>query len=238
MTTDIPTPADRTFDRIPSPPSRSAEYPMALLTDGQPVRPYTWQTVQLDQGHEGACVAFDSTMEAAARPRPYFGDPIHHPPDIPALNAYALGMYELCREHDQHRYPSGATQLSGMKVGIDLGYWKAYYWATGTPTEQARQTLVAIRKGPVCFAADWHTGMDHRTPDGYLEPTGAIRGGHSFLLASVGWDHGLGEFYAWTPNSWGGHGQGRLTETSITTLFANGAEAAIPTNRLLQHPTP
>ena len=224
-------PADRVFDRIPSPASRSADYPMRAITDGQPIRSYSWRYVQLDQGSEGARVAFDSTMEAAARPRPYFGDPVNDAPDVGELNGYALTVYEKCREFDGHKYASGATQLSGMRVGVALGFWKGYRWATGTPAEKARDVLVAVRYGPVCFAADWHKGMDRADADGYLYPTGAVRGGHSFLLTAVS----AKRFAVWTPNSWGGSGQGWLRYGGLITLFEGGAEAAIPTGRLLLH---
>jgi hypothetical protein len=226
---DVP-PEERVFDRIPSPPSRSADYPMRTLTEGKPIRSYSHRYVQLDQGREGACVAFDSTMEAAARPRPFYGDPVRNPPDIATLNGYALEMYELCRDFDQRRYPEGATQLSGMRVGVKLGFWKGYRWATGTPAEQARDVMVAIRLGPVCFASDWHQGMDRRDPDGFLQPTGTVRGGHSYLLSAVS----APGMWVWTPNSWGGAGQGRISYNGLVTLFDGGAEAAIPDVRLLQ----
>lgn len=225
---------DRTFDRIPSPVSRSAAYPLLSVLPNLIVRSYSWRYVQLDQGREGACVAFDTTMEAAARPKTFYGDPVKNPPNVDELNRIALTVYERCRVHDNHRFGSGATQLAGMKAGVDFGFWKGYLWATGTPEQKALQTMVAIRLGPVCFASDWHEGMSWPTTPGVLEPTGPTLGGHSYLLSRVDAKKGT----VWTPNSWGGSGQGELSHASLVTLFANGAEAGFPVWRRLAPSTP
>jgi hypothetical protein len=219
---------DRKLDRIESPSSRSAEYPIRTLLDSLTVRSWTWRHIQLDQGAEGDCVAFDVTMEAAARPKPFFGDPVYDAPLTHVLNGYAHSVVmSRCRFHDQHQYSEGATQLAGMKTGVDLGYWKGYRWATGTPEQKARDVLCAIRLGPVCFASDWHTGMSWPRTPGELVPEGNAIGGHSYLLTKVSAKKGA----AWTPNSWGGEGQGWLTEASLISLFRAGAEAGLPVDR-------
>jgi len=41
-------------------------------------------------------------------------------------------------------------------------------------------------------------------------------------------------WFVWTPNSWGGHGQGKISEEALVVHFENGAEAAIPQQRLLK----
>jgi hypothetical protein len=219
---------DRKFDRIESPASRSAQFPIRLLLDTRVVRSYSWAHVQLDQGQEGDCVAFDTTMEAAARPKPFFGDPVREAPNVRALKTYAHKVVmERCRDHDGRRYDEGATQLAGMKTGVDLGFWSNYYWATGTPEDKARDVLCAVRLGPVCFASDWHTGMSWPRTPGELVPEGDALGGHSYLLTRVSAKRGA----VWTPNSWGGEGQGWLTERSLITLFRAGAEAGLPVDR-------
>src|SRR3954468_14566520 len=84
---------DRRLDRLPSLNERRlAKYPLRplLATVAQKPRAYTWAYVQLDQGNEGACTGFDETTEAAARPKPFFGDPVRKPPRIVDVEREAM----------------------------------------------------------------------------------------------------------------------------------------------------
>jgi len=225
----------RTFDRRPSIDRRRFRYQMAALpaVADLVISSYSWRYVQLDQGAEGACVLFDVTMEAAARPRPFFGDPVHDPPDVRSLNQRALSDYwetQLSDEFADTPPEEGTSLNAGMHTGMRRGYWGGFMWADPSDAEHAAlQTLAALRHGPVCFACDWYTGMDKADANGYLRDTGAIRGGHSPLLTAVS----ARRMAAFTPNSWGGEGQGWFDLPTLTRLFERGAEAAIPSARRL-----
>ena len=90
-----------------------------------------------------------------------------------------------------------------------------------------------MRNGPVCFASAWHVGMDSDGPDAVLEPVGRVRGWHAYLFTRFS----LKRRAVWTPNSWGGAGQGWITLDSVQRLLDGDGDAAIPTNRRLQPTT-
>jgi hypothetical protein len=215
------------FDRIPQFDPRSREYPVRALLPAKPPRSYTWRHVQLDQGNEGACVGFACTMEAAARPKPVFGDPVRHPPDLHQLTTAARDHYRAAQRIDP--WPGeayeGTSVLAGMKVGVDRGYWDEYRWALGPgPAAAANDVILAVGyAGPVVMGTWWWSGMSGE----YLRPTGHKLGGHAYLLTS----YSKRRDAVWTPNSWGGAGQGWITRADLAALLADDGEAAIPVQR-------
>lgn len=56
-----------------------------------------------------------------------------------------------------------------------------------------------LNEGPILFATDWYDGMDIPDENGYIYPTGEIRGGHAIVL--IGFDKGDVLFL----NSWAGY---------------------------------
>lgn len=227
--------AERKFDRLISYDVRSADYPVrTVLPDVWPPRSYSWSHYQLDQGNEGACIGFAVTMEAAARPRPFFGDPIYRRSQINwrAVNDDAFDTYHQAQTVDQ--WPGedyeGTSVIAGMKIGLRKGYWSEYRWALGPSSEAAaRDVALSIAyRGPVVIGAWWWTGMDEPDADGFLRPNGIRRGGHAFLLSR--YSRRLDA--VWTPNSWGGAGQGWIHFGDLVSLLADDGEAAVPVVRL------
>jgi hypothetical protein len=220
---------ERTFDRLPEEDPRSKRYPIRAILPEKKPRSYTWRHVQLDQGSEGACVGFACVMEAAARPVPVWGDPVKNPPNISTVNSIARDHYHQAQDIDQ--YPpgtEGTSVLAGMKIGVANNYWQEYRWATGTPAQQATDVILALGyHGPVVIGANWWSNMDEPDADGFLRPSGFIRGGHAFLLAA----YNVGRDAVWTPNSWGGAGQGWISRTSLMKLLKEDGEAAVPVVR-------
>lgn len=226
-------PTPRTFDRRPFYDPRSLLHPirpmLELAAAGRGPRSFSWRWVTLDQGEEGACTAFSVTTEAAARPSPVFGDPVTSPPVVGDLNAVAFDLYDRIRVIDGDPAEEGATVVSSAKAAAEKGWWTEYRWALGPgPEAAAMDVIMAIGyHGPVCIGSWWWTGMDEADEDGYLHPTGTKRGGHAFCLTR----YSLSRDAVWTPNSWGGAGQGWIARDDLVELLGDDGEAMIPVTR-------
>lgn len=210
---------------------RSRAFPISAVLPDKPLRSYTWRHVQLDQGQEGACVGFAVTMEAAARPKPFFGDPVRQPPDPIVINGIARQNYLAAQYEDRFEDTppaEGTSVLAGMKIGKKVGYWDEYRWSLGPGgAAAARDVALSILSGPVVMGSWWWTGMFQADGNGYLNLTGQREGGHAWLITS----YNVKRNAFWTPNSWGGAGQGWIRFDDLAALLSDNGEAAIPTIR-------
>lgn len=237
----MPSHADRVFDRRPQFDERSKRYGirgfLAQSTQvlGRKVRSYTWKHVQLDQGSEGACTGFATTMEAAARPLPVFGDParfhVQSKYSIPLLNDIARSVYHRARQLDE--WPGeayeGSSVIAAVQAGVEKGWWGGYRWALGPGPENAAADVIAAlgHHGPVIMGTYWYEAMMRPRGDGQLVVAGQPVGGHAYLLTA----YNAKRDAVWTPNSWGGAGQGWISRTDLITLLANDGEGCIVTQR-------
>lgn len=224
---------DRRLDRLIEFDERSKDYPVRAVVGGRKPRAYTWRGVTTDQGNQGACVGHAVTQEAAARPVTVFGDPLKAPPDISALNHLAYDVYRRAQRHDpwpgEEPAYSGTSVLAGVKVGQEQGWWTTYRWALGPGADKAAQDVILSvgYAGPVIMGTAWHSGMWQADDDGFLHATGDVEGGHAYLLTS----YSIKRDAVWTPNSWGGSGQGWISRADLTRLLAAGGEACVVTRR-------
>lgn len=240
-------PSPRTFDRLVHYDDRSLDYPIRTLraVADRPLRGYSYAYCQTDQGREGACAGHGATQEAAARPKPFFGDPVYSPPDIDVLNRYAYEVYRDAQKIDPwaHRPHEGTTVLAAMKIGHSRGFWTEYRWALGPGAERAaRDVLQALAwNGPVIMGSAWYEQMWEPDKEGFLHAAGEEYGGHCYLLTRVkyfgdrfgGGRGNVRNWAVWTPNSWGGEGQGWLLFDDLVILLGNYGEAVTPVNRLV-----
>jgi hypothetical protein len=222
---------DRTFDRVPHFDEKSLEYPIRTLLPEKAPRSYTWRHVQTDQGYEGACVGHGVTGDAAARPKPVFGDPVKAPPAADFINREAYDVYKEAQRIDYWAGEDyeGTSVLAGMKIGQQRGWWSEYRWALGPGGEAAaNDVILAIGyKGPVVMGTWWWSGMSVADDQGFIHPTGRKLGGHCYLLTS----YSKRMDAVWTPNSWGGAGQGWIKRADLVQLLDDEGEAAIPVVR-------
>jgi hypothetical protein len=238
MTTD--TGVDRTFDRKVSYDDRSLGYGIRTLLGAVPARSYSWRYVQLDQGPDGACTGFSATMEAAARPKPVFGDPVRKEfaeSDVASLNTVGRQVYREAQKIDEWPGESyeGSSVLAAAKVGRARGWWGEYRWALGPGAAAAADDVMRTvgRFGPVMMGSWWYAGMMDAGADGFLRVAGSRLGGHAYLLTA----YNARRDAVWTPNSWGGQGQGWLTRADLTRLLGEDGEACVAVNRKLVVPT-
>lgn len=229
--------SDPRLDRLPEYDDRSTDFPIrGLLGVERPPRSRTWPYVQLDQGREGACTGFSATMEAAAWPAPVFGDPRTKRPDPGPINAVARDVYRRARQLDD--WPGenyeGSSVLGAVKAGVERGWWGEYRWALGPgPDAAAADVIAAIGySGPVMMGSYWWSGMMRPDEQGRLRRTGRREGGHAYLLTR--YSRKLDA--VWTPNSWGGEGQGWISRSDLAALLGDDGEACIAVVRLRPRP--
>lgn len=228
---------------------RSLSYRVAAHVTELPTTGRLWKhgTV-LDQGAEGACVAFACSGEAAADPAP-----------VPGLtDTYALSYYRRCQQLDE--FPDtveGTSVLAGCLTGRERGLWSGFRWAKSA--EELAHGIVQPASrggGPAVIGVEWRQGSYDTDELGVLRPSGPVVGGHcivvlGFLPAGVHRNSTLGRQLAaaglWDGylsvggpafvilNSWGlGFGQGGLALVPMDVVrgwVSARGEFAIPVDR-------
>jgi hypothetical protein len=237
-TTEYASTTDPRLDWNPAHDPRSLNYPFAAVapTHVEDV-PRRWRAgATLDQGQEGACVAFGWTQEALSSPRPDYLTNSH------TGSAYAFRRYQRIRAIDQamgNVWDSGASVLAGAKSAVELDHIDSYRWALSI--EDVRKAV--LLEGPVVIGIPWYSGMyDTYGRNGVVEVSGDLVGGHCILIderhpgkrvsTPRGYETWAG--YGWH-NSWSddyGHaGRGFIREEDLRDLLAHWGEACVPIGR-------
>lgn len=223
---------ERTFDRLKQFDERSRNFSIAeVVTAVEPKKKYWTPGTVLDQGAEGACVGFGWTTELISSPKPYhisFEDG----------NRYALGVYNRAKELDpwEGEDYDGTSVLAGAKVVKERGYIPEYRWAFGV--NQVRDAVIA--EGPVVLGINWYDGMYDTQPNGLVDVSGELVGGHCIVLtgynprARIRGVKGYVEGFRWK-NSWGTsygvNGLGFIRIEDLDRLLREDGEACVPMQR-------
>jgi hypothetical protein len=217
---------DPRLGRLPEFDERSRAYPIRTLVAGKPHRSYSWRVpLNLDQGHEGACVGFSWSHELAARPVLV--------KDVD--DAFALRVYRRAQQLDE--WPGeaydGTSVLAGAKASVELGKIGEYRWAFGLDDLR----LALGYAGPAVLGLNWYAGMFSPAADGRIAPTGHLMGGHAILAYRVDERNER----VWLQNSWGaswgmtdrsfGPGKCWLSFADLDRLLGEDGEACIPVVR-------
>jgi hypothetical protein len=225
---------DRRLDRIQQFDERSRAYGVSALALPTTLRGVAWRcTPRLDQGREGACVSFAWSHELAAVPV-----------DVAGIdNAFAFAHYPLMQRVDE--WPgeepdySGTSVLAGAKVMQGARHISGYHWAFSID-----EVLQAIsRAGPVVFGVPWKDSMYEPRPDGLLDCSGKVIGGHAILgrgLRLRARLEGVSEPVVRLRNSWsaswGIKGDAFLRVSDLEKLLAEGGECCLPLGRKTLNP--
>ena len=244
---------DRRCDRIPQFDEQSLHYPVRALLKAEGIREprsYSWAYFQLDQMHgvgrdmrgSGGCGGFGTTMEAAARPVPVFGDPARYSLDEDTIARQARALYYRAQEIDPWEggaapgvtpYMEGTSGLAAVKAAVERGWYAEYRWALGPGPEAAAHDVILSLGyfGPVMLGTNWYEDMYDAVPGAsdelFLDVSGRAVGGHWWVATR--YSKKLDAI--WTPNSWGGQGAGWIRRGDLVKLLAEDGEACIPTRR-------
>jgi hypothetical protein len=158
----------RTFGRRHAPDRRDASY--RISARARRVEKHwpegTWRP---DQGDAPECCGYMGAMYLAGHPHRQYLDP--------------RGIYQMAQRFDEWAPEAheGSSVRAVAKVLAALGFLKEYRWAT---TLTAALAAIAA-KGPLMMGTNWYRGMMTTDAAGYVEPTGAVVGGHAWLATGA-----------------------------------------------------
>ena len=157
----------------------------------------------------------------------------------PVDERLAVALYSDATSVDDYpgAYPPDDTGSDGLSVAKALqaaGQCSGYQHAFSL---QAALTALSTL-GPVMFGTEWLQGMFDPDPDGRLRLTGAVAGGHEYLVDEIDVDRQR----VWLTNSWGTswgmEGRAYLTWADATRLLGQQGDVTVPTPVTAPAPTP
>lgn len=215
--TGTPFPLGRKVDVHHDP--RSLNFPATTAT----VVSKTWKHYGpvLDQGQVGSCTG--NAMAQSLNSRPLNGAAGTYLTEVDAL-----ALYSLATQVDTYpgTYPpddTGSDGLSVAKAAQQQGRITQYDHAFGL-----EHTLEALMSGPVLLGTVWLHDMFHPDSKGFVRATGAVAGGHEYVLLGVA----LASKYVTCLNSWSGawglNGRFRMTFDTLAALLDQQGDAVLP----------
>ena len=167
----------------------------------------------------GSCTGHAATQCLNTKP--------HHVPRSPYLNdQVAMSIYSLATTLDPWagQYPpddTGSSVLAAAKAAQQLKLINGYRWAFGYD-----QMLAALMIKPVVVGTIWRQGMFSWNRYGFLDVSGSIVGGHSYLV--TGYAAHARHFTilnSWGIG-WGRKGKARIPAGDMRALLEDDGEAA------------
>jgi len=116
----------------------------------------------------------------------------------------------------------GASVRSGMKALANRKRISAYALASTIPDIQA---WLRSGKGPLVVGTDWMNDMFNPAASGYVTPTGAVEGGHCYLMVGDLISEGAFLFQNSWGASWGLSGRFKMKYADFQTLLNQQGEA-------------
>lgn len=157
----------------------------------------------LNQGNIGSCTG--NASDGCLGSDPFYST---LPSDFDFAEDTAVKIYSLATKLDSFsgEYPptdTGSNGLSAAKACQQLGFISGYEHAFSVD-----DVIAGLQTRPGITGVNWYEGMDTPDENGFVAPTGRVRGGHEFEIAAVDMENEYFGFW----NSWGtGYGdQGRM----------------------------
>lgn len=212
------------MDRITLFDERSREYSVNLLQAQhgyKDAKSIIWDVpTQLDQGQDGACVAFGISHMLNA-----IGAKAVCNQDAKILY-WAIQLTDPWPGGDypgaEKRY-SGTAVLSGMKAIKDLGFIQNFYWAF-----KFEEILKGLQHSPGVMGGTWRQSMTEPGPDGFItyDKTSLEIGGHCTCLIGVNIKYGFVIIKNSWGKLWGANGCCYMTFADFMEFLKNGGEVS------------
>jgi hypothetical protein len=138
-----------------------------------------------------------------------------------------LTLYAAAQDRDEWDGPpppyDGTSVRAGAKALQELGRITAYKWAE--TIGDIALTLADV--GPMVLGTNWYEGMMETGPGGLVEPTGALVGGHAYLVDGIDLRSGVARIKQSWGREWGLGGYALITLVSLERLLREDGEACI-----------
>jgi hypothetical protein len=139
----------------------------------------------------------------------------------------ALALYSEATQLDSSpgSFPpddTGSDGLSVCKAAVRQGWIDSYTHAFGLS-----HALGALQLGPVLVGTTWHEDMFTPDSKGFVHPTGAIAGGHEYLLIGDDAKGKLTFLNSWG-SGWGRSGRFYMTYTDFDALLKDSGDVTAP----------
>lgn len=213
----------RMFGRRYAPDPRDTAYPLRTLLPLASARLYRyWNDFGWwgDQGRTPQCVAYAWTHWLEDGPVPQPGVPPVVKPVVLYHEAQAVDEWPG-EDYD------GTSVRAGAKALTARGFLSEYRWATRV----AEITMALLEVGPVVVGTNWYEGMFTPGPGGILSVTGALAGGHAYVLNGVNVTRGQVRVKNSWGRAWGLQGRAWLPFADLARLMAEDGEACLGVER-------
>jgi len=213
---------DPRLDRLIDFDPRNKNYPVRELVKTKKHRSYTWRCgIQLDQGHDGACVGFAVAHELAARPaevkdidEQYAKEAIYW--DAQKIDSWVGGEYPGA----DPRY-SGTSIIAGVKAAQRYGWFNEYRWAFGI-----NDLILGVgHNGPAVIGVGWYSGMMEPDENDFINVSGNLLGGHAVLCNAVSVKKQRFTIHNSWGSSWGKNGECYISFDDMERLLDEEGEA-------------
>jgi hypothetical protein len=220
----------RGLGRRHAPDSRDGLFPLkpllATVPKGELERPWRYWNAEGwwgDQGWAPQCVAYAWTHWVEDGPVTH---PETKPGENPAIDPEAL--YHEAQKVDE--WPGedydGTSVRAGAKVLKARGYVGEYRWANPTaPLSDVVKTLLGL--GPVVVGLNWYAGMSEPDDLGFMHVSGALEGGHAFVLNGVNVTREVVRMKNSWGRSWGVNGHALIGFKDLDRLLREDGEACL-----------
>lgn len=208
--------------RVENPPdARDANHPMSAVLDAVTVTPppsKMWRggPTRINQGALGACVGFTGANWLQ-----------NWPTYTRVSNQTGFDLYAACKLTDGIPNIEGTYSRALMQVLAAQGRVARYLWANN-PDELKTWVLT---QGPVMVGTNWHADMFDPDANGLLHPTGAVVGGHEYLVRGYSRKPDAYRIRnSWGAN-WGRNGEAWIRATDLYNLVFNTGDAVAAIER-------